>query len=282
MSSGYTYGQVLHQAKERLLHGGIDEAETDAWILFEECFSMSRSSYFMRQEEVAPKEKVEEYEGWITLRLQHIPTQHLTGYQEFMGYRFMVNEHVLVPRQDTELLVEEALKQPGVKSVLDLCTGSGCIGISLKLLNHNYEVTASDLSVDALAVARQNAVSLGADLSFIQSDLFEQIPGRYDMIVSNPPYISVDEIQTLAPEVKEHDPYGALCGGEDGLDFYRRIVKEAKSYLNQKGVLLMEIGCRQAKDVSEMCEACGYTDIRVIKDYAGLDRVVSARMLILK
>ena len=269
----------LSEVKQRLLMAGVENAVGESLMLFRHFTSIPE--YALRLDD--PDCSDEAFLDAVACRERREPLQYILGECAFYEEVYRVTPAVLIPRSDTEVLVEEICRRiPRGGSLLDLCTGSGCIGISLKLLNRNYEVTASDLSEAALAVAGKNAASLGANLLFIQSDLFEQVPGRYDMIVSNPPYISVDEIQTLAPEVKEHDPYGALCGGEDGLDFYRRIVKEAKSYLNQKGVLLMEIGCRQAKDVSEMCEACGYTDIRVIKDYAGLDRVVSARMLILK
>lgn len=277
MNSKNTYGELLDQAKRRLRQGNIMEAETDAWILFEECFGMSRASYFMRQTEYPPVEKEEQYAQWLKLRLQHIPVQQLTGYQEFMGYRFFVNDQVLVPRQDTELLVEKALEQQA-QTVLDLCTGSGCIGISLKLQRPELSVTASDISPAALRVAQKNAKRLKADILLVQSDLYENLPGRFDMIVSNPPYIETKELATLAPEVREHEPHLALCGGGDGLDYYRRIIEKAEEHLEKNGVLLMEIGCGQAEAVCKLCRNAGYAKTEVFPDYAGLDRVVYAGM----
>lgn len=277
MNSKNTYGELLDQAKKKLRQENIVEAETDAWILFEECFGLSRASYFMRQTEYPPAEKEEQYAQWLKLRLQHIPVQHLTGYQEFMGYRFFVNDQVLVPRQDTELLVEKALNQQ-VQTVLDLCTGSGCIGISLKLQRPELSVTASDISPAALKVAEKNAKRLKADLLLVQSDLYENLAGRFDMIVSNPPYIELEELAALAPEVREHEPHLALCGGRDGLDYYRRIIEKAGEHLEKNGILLMEIGCGQAQAVCKLCQNAGYAKTEVFQDYAGLDRVVYAKM----
>ena len=208
-----------------------------------------------------------------------------------MGYEFLVNDQVLVPRQDTENLVEEAYrhikeklkKEPNKKvQVLDVCTGSGCILLSLMKLCGQIEGTGVDISEGALEVARQNGERLKADAVFRKSDLFENVEGAYDIIVSNPPYIRSAVIEELADEVKLHDPYIALDGKEDGLYFYRRIIEQAPAYLKKKGWLLFEIGSDQGEDVkkaeevSALLARAGYDKIDVKKDLAGLDRVVSA------
>lgn len=222
----------------------------------------------------------EQYEEAIRKRESRVPLQHITGVQEFMGYEFHVNEHVLIPRQDTEILVEEADRaadDTGAKRILDVCTGSGCILLSLLKMNENRTGTGSDLSEPALKMAEENRRLLEIPeerAAFVQSDLFERIEGTYDMIVSNPPYIRTEEIRKLQEEVRLHDPYGALDGKEDGLYFYRRIISEAGGYFEHQGTLLFEIGYDQAEDVKRLMEEAGYSQIYVKKDLAGLDRVV--------
>lgn len=206
--------------------------------------------------------------------------QHLTGVQEFMGYEFAVNEHVLVPRQDTEILVEEAekrlllMKKENPVKVLDMCTGSGCIPISLKLRNPQIVIEGADISEEALKVAEKNAKKLGVSGKWIQTDMFENITGTFDMITSNPPYIPTKVIEELEAEVRLHDPYEALDGKEDGLYFYRIIVKESRQYLKRGGWLIFEIGSDQAEAVKTLLQEAGYENIEVKKDLAGLDRVV--------
>ena len=193
-----------------------------------------------------------------------------------MGYPFYVDEHVLIPRQDTETLAEEALKvlKPGMQ-VLDLCTGSGCILISLMKMCEGLYGTGSDISEEALEVARKNACRLEVNATFIRSSLFEHISGRYDLIVSNPPYIRTSVIQELQEEVRLHDPFIALDGKEDGLYFYREIIKAGGGYLKPGGYLMFEIGYDQGTEVASLMEKHGYRNIMVKKDLEGLDRVVS-------
>jgi release factor glutamine methyltransferase len=213
----------------------------------------------------------------IEKRALRIPLQHITGVQEFMGLEFKVNEHTLIPRQDTEILVEEAMRHmcDGMR-LLDMCTGSGCILLSLLKYSNECEGIGVDISENALVVARENALRLGLDATFLAGNLFEPVEGRglFDMIVSNPPYIETSVIPTLMPEVREHEPLNALDGSEDGLYFYREIVDKAINYLRKGGYLFFEIGYNQGKAVSKlMCDA-GFCQINIIKDYAGLDRVV--------
>lgn len=269
------YGEALKSGAEYLRSRDIADAEYDAWYLLEFAGHISRAEYLLRRTEKMPKEVYIRYEELLRERGKRIPLQHLTGEQEFMGLSFTVNDRVLIPRQDTELLAEEALKRlrPGAR-VLDLCTGSGCIAISLKKIRADLDVTASDLSGQALEIARENAKRLMTDIDFVQSDLLEELSGAFDMILSNPPYIPTKTIDTLMEEVRFHDPKMALDGGADGLFFYRRIIAESKSHITLGGWLIFEIGHDQGETVSHMMMEGSYTGVRVIKDLSGLDRVV--------
>lgn len=273
-----TLQMIYKEGMETLEHAGIPDAKLDAWYLLEYVTGISRASYFGDPKREVPKEQAESYREVILRRAGHIPLQHITGEQEFMGYSFLVNPDVLIPRQDTETLTEEALKftKPGMK-VLDLCTGSGCILISLMKKCHGLTGTGCDISEKALKTARENGRRLQVEASWIQSDLFEQISERFDLIVSNPPYIRTGVIEELQEEVRLHDPWIALDGKEDGLYFYRRIIAESTGYIRDNGAMMFEIGHDQAEDVVRLMEEAGYTQIRVKKDLAGLDRVVTGR-----
>ncbi len=273
-----TLQMIYKEGAETLEHAGIPDAKLDAWYLLEYVTGISRASYFGDPKREVPKEQAESYREVILRRAGHIPLQHITGEQEFMGYTFLVNPDVLIPRQDTETLTEEALKftEPGMK-VLDLCTGSGCILISLMKKCHGLTGTGCDISEKALKTARENGRRLQVEASWIQSDLFEQISERFDLIVSNPPYIRTGVIEELQEEVRLHDPWIALDGKKDGLYFYRRIIAESTGYIRDNGALMFEIGHDQAEDVVRLMEEAGYTQIRVKKDLAGLDRVVTGR-----
>lgn len=278
-----TLKQLYKVGTVKLAEEGIEEFSLDAWYLLEYVTGVSKAMYFAEPERAVSEENADRYIDCIRRRAAHIPLQHITGEQEFMGYPFCVNEHVLIPRQDTEILVEEAIQvmRPKMK-VLDMCTGSGCIVLSiLKMCREKYYMTdlqgiGADVSEEALKVARENGRRLGVPVTWIQSDLFAKIPEeeKYDVIVSNPPYIETAVIGTLQEEVRLHDPYIALDGKEDGLYFYRRIISEAGKYLKTQGKLMFEIGCDQAEAVEELMKNAGYEQITVKKDLAGLDRVV--------
>lgn len=278
-----TLKQLYKVGTVKLAEEGIEEFSLDAWYLLEYVTGVSKAMYFAEPERAVSEENADRYIDCIRRRAAHIPLQHITGEQEFMGYPFCVNEHVLIPRQDTEILVEEAIQvmRPKMK-VLDMCTGSGCIVLSiLKMCREKYYMTdfqgiGADVSEEALKVARENGRRLGVPVTWIQSDLFAKIPEeeKYDVIVSNPPYIETAVIDTLQEEVRLHDPYIALDGKEDGLYFYRRIISEAGKYLKTQGKLMFEIGCDQAEAVEEFMKNAGYEQITVKKDLAGLDRVV--------
>lgn len=290
----FTLRQIIETGTARLEEAGVGEAALDAWYLFEYCTGISRAAYYGEPDRPLEEALIEQYMEYIRLRGRRIPLQHITGEQEFMGYPFYVNEHVLIPRQDTETLAEEAVKILRAKGsgarVLDMCTGSGCILLSLMRLCPQIDGTGCDISKEALKVAKRNAARLGVNADWIQSDLFEELSsvrlscesadsaeGRtgYDVIVSNPPYIRTAEIETLQDEVRLHDPRIALDGREDGLYFYRRIIEDSVSYIKDGGKLLFEIGCGQGKDVTELMQQHGYESVTVKKDLSGLDRVVT-------
>lgn len=272
-----TYRDLLQTSRNILKQQGIADADVDAWYLMEYAFLMTRSDYLRRAEEPVPENEQTTYLKLVDQRAAHIPLQHITGSQEFMGLEFNVSKDVLIPRQDTESLVEEVLKVCKGKTVLDMCTGSGCIIISLTKLGGLTYASGVDISEKALKLARQNAKKLDAEVDFIQSDLFEEVKECYDIIVSNPPYIPTLEIPKLMPEVKEHEPALALDGLEDGLFFYRRISSDAKKYLKKEGYLFFEIGHDQATKVRELLMKDGYSQISIKKDLSGNDRVVVAR-----
>ncbi len=272
-----TYYKELQTARKFLKDNGIVEADVDAWHLLSHVLNINRADFILCQNEKMPEDKVKAYSELLKKRVKRIPLQYIIGKQDFMGLEFHVNEDVLIPRQDTEVLVEEVLKVSQQKSILDLCTGSGCIIISLTKLGNIKEATASDISYKALEVARFNAKRHKVSINFVESDLFEKINGQYDIIVSNPPYISSDEIEGLMPEVKDYEPRLALDGSKDGLMYYRRIVKEAKRHLKDKGLIFLEIGYNQGDLLKELLEREGFVDISLSKDLAGLDRLVSAR-----
>lgn len=270
-----TYREAVRLGEKMLTIAGIADVKTDAWMLLEMAAKIDRNFYYMHMNDAIADEQLKEYESVLKKRAEHIPLQYITGETEFMGLPFKVNSNVLIPRQDTETLVEEALKaaKPGMK-VLDMCTGSGCIIISI--LHHGKELEgyATDISEEAIHVAKENAKLNQAEVSFETGDLFDNVKGRYDIIVSNPPYIRTEEIAKLMPEVQNFEPFHALDGKEDGLFFYQRIIEQAGQYLNSGGHLLFEIGHDQGANVSELMVKAGFKDVRVVKDLAGNDRVV--------
>lgn len=284
MKKERSYKELLEYGKVRLQEAEIEEYALDAWLLLEYVFQISRTWYFVHENEMADTEKAEQYLEYIGERSRHVPLQQLTGEAYFYGMKFYVNEDVLIPRQDTEVLVEEVLKLsrtvfPEEKrkhlNILDVCTGSGCILLSLLSNLENAEGTGVDLSEKALNVARINGRNLGIQAEWIHSNLFDKVQGKYDMIVSNPPYIKTSVIEELMDEVKLHEPRMALDGREDGLYFYRAMIREAEEYLNQGGILAFEIGYDQGESVSRLMREQGYSQVQVIPDLAGLDRCVT-------
>lgn len=270
-----TYCEAVAAGEKILNNVGISDSRIDSWLLLEMACKIDRNFYYMHMDEEMTSEQMEEFKSLLKKRGEHIPLQYITGEQEFMGLTFHVNSHVLIPRQDTETLVEEALKlvKPGMK-IMDMCTGSGCILISILKNAKDTSGCGFDISKQAINVAKENAKLNEVVADFEKSDLFEHVTERYDMIVSNPPYIKTEEIVKLMPEVSEFEPVQALDGKEDGLFFYRKIIKECREYLNPGGYVLFEIGYDQGEDVSEMMKYAGFLNVHVVKDLARNDRVV--------
>jgi release factor glutamine methyltransferase len=258
----------------------IADARNDAWILLTMVCKIDRTFYYMHMDEELTTEQASEYESVIRKRAEHIPLQYITGEQEFMGLNFKVSPAVLIPRQDTETLVIEALKvaRPGMR-IMDMCTGSGCILISIMKNILSVSGVGYDISKQALNIAKENAKLNGVVAEFERSDLFEAVTGKFDMIVSNPPYIPTEVITTLMPEVAEFEPMNALDGKEDGLYFYRKIVAECKNYLTENGKILFEIGHDQGVAVSKMLTEADFVSVKVVRDLAGKDRVVIGELL---
>lgn len=277
-----TYREVYRWGCGQLEEAQIAEAQLDARLLLEWCCGTDRNTLLAHGERCISVEEYDKYRDCIVKRSGHIPLQHITGEQDFMGLTFCVNEKVLIPRQDTEVLVEEVMRHlhDGMH-ILDMCTGSGCILLSLLHYSNDCTGVGVDVSEEALQVAQENAARiLGAGKSacekLLRSNLFEQLDSRdrFDIIVSNPPYIKTDVIDSLMPEVREHEPRLALDGQEDGLFFYREITAQAGAYLVRGGMLFFEIGYDQGEEVRRLMESAGYEDVEVVKDFAGLDRVV--------
>lgn len=270
-----TYKQAEQRGEQLLYDAGVMDARIDAWLLLEMVAKIDRSFYFTHINEEVDPEVLTEYERVLEKRAEHVPLQYITGEQEFMGMTFKVNSNVLIPRQDTETLVEEALKviEPQME-VLDLCTGSGCILLSILKNAPAVRGTGSDISKQALLVAKENAKLHDLDADWVRGNLFDNVSGSFDVIVSNPPYIAQAEIPALMPEVAQFEPIEALDGGPDGLDYYRRITEEAPAYLKENGYLIFEIGYDQGEAVCQLMKEAGFQDVAVMKDLAGNDRVV--------
>jgi len=287
---------LIKEGQYRLNRAGCPDPKIDSEELF--CFltGMDRVEVFLHADEEVDEETERKYLKLIRRREERVPLQHIVGEQEFMGFRFEVNEDVLIPRQDTETLVAEAartlreqpvqkksfldkLRRTKGREILDLCCGSGIVGISLARIIDDIDITASDISEAAITLARRNASINHVEIEFKQGDLFMPHGERkFDMILSNPPYIKTNMIGMLQDEIKDHEPREALDGGRDGLNFYRRIIPEAPEYLKDEGYLLMEIGNDQGEALRKMLNESGaFKDIEIIRDMAGRDRVVKCR-----
>lgn len=269
-----TYREAYDKGRKSIVS---DEADTEAALLLEHVMNTERGDLFVHPDRILSDDEEKTYFGLIERRNTGEPVQYITGKTYLYGLEFFCDRSVLIPRFDTEVLIEETIKKaPKDSELLDLCTGSGCIALCVKHEREDIAVSASDISKDALNVAKKNSENLGLKINLIHSDLFSNIDDRFDIIVSNPPYIPTNVIKGLDEKVKDFEPEGALDGGEDGLDFYRIIAKEAVRFLKGKSFLIMEIGYDQGESVSGILSENGYKDIKVIKDLNGLDRVVSA------
>ena len=287
-----TIGEMIRRGAETLRASGIENHSGEARDIAIHFTGFSRAELFMHEKEEAGKSLIEDYERFIEKRSTHYPLQYLMGETFFMGYTFMCRENVLIPRYDTENLVEAAVKDAGDRpsmTVLDMCAGSGCIGLSfyLERLKSGVRdrVTLADISDDAIALENDNMKSFDeivpGDIEIVKTDLFSGLVGKkYDVLMTNPPYIPSEVCDNLEPEVRDHEPRLALDGDADGLSFYRRIISDMKDYLNEGAYIYMEIGCDQYESVRELLVKEGYGHISLIKDLSGLDRVVSCRKVI--
>ena len=279
-----TYRELYEEGRRILEQAGLPDAALDARFLLEEVCGTNLQTLLVFPEKKVTEEEVNQYRAFVQRRKDREPTAMILGEWDFMGLTFRLNKSTLIPEQDTEVLVETALEElkrrgPGEAPlrILDLCTGSGCILLSLLHELRNADGLGTDLSEEALEAARENAVRLGLQErgTFRQGDLWEPVGDeRFDLIVSNPPYVPTDVIPTLEPEVRCGEPYAALDGGEDGLVFYRRILKEAAGHLKPSGIIIVESGFDEAAQIAALMQDQKLLGIRTVKDYGGLDRVV--------
>ena len=283
------YQELYNYGATRLTLAHIEEAALDARLLLEAVCRTKKHDLLINGEIEVPSTQEQDYINHITKRETHIPLQYILGEQEFMGLKFIVTPDTLIPRQDTETLVEEVKRHlhDGF-TILDMCTGTGCILLSLLYYSNNCLGTGVDISAAALDVAKKNEKQINSlprttpplnPITWIQSDLFIEINNRYDIIVSNPPYIPTAILNTLMPEVKDHEPLIALDGKEDGLHFYRKIIDQSSQHLNPGGKLFLEIGYDQATAITTLMQTSGYHDITVIKDLTGKNRVIYGRRI---
>lgn len=281
-----TVRDIIHQTTQKLEAAGIPSARLDTEVLLAFCLGCNRIEFIKNPERQLSDEQLAVY-GWLVARrLLFEPVAYITGVKAFWSFTLEVNPDVLIPRPDTEVIVEEALAIFRAQAlnrprILDIGTGSGAIALALAGEIPDAQVTATDISPAALAVAQKNArlLGLGDSIIFQVSDLFEEIQGTFDIIVSNPPYIGAAEYETLEEGVRNFEPKLALWAGQTGVEFYEKLIYQAHSYLNENGWLLLEIGAKQRARVQEIMKAndCFYSHINVRTDYAGLSRVILGR-----
>jgi release factor glutamine methyltransferase len=275
-------------AAKALAEAGVPDPLAEAEFLLTHILKCTRPGLFLEPARLLTDGEAASFKEAVERRKKREPAQYITGDVEFRGHTIKVTRATLIPRPETELVVDEALEAAGAMGgnalVVDLCTGSGCIAISVAAELEGSRVYATDISTAALEVARENAVLNGVagHVEFLEGDLFAPLPGRLkgavDIIISNPPYVSLPEMEGLAPEVRDFEPGTALLGGADGLDFLRRIIEEAPVYMKKGGLLIMEIGYSQSEKVREMAGKDGrYEEVTLRKDYSGIERIFSAR-----
>lgn len=281
--------ESLRTAKESLERSSIEDAAKEAETIIAHCLKTDRATLYRDNPQI-PGGPAAEIDSLVKRRATREPLQYILGYMEFLALKIKVGQGVLIPRPETELLAEEAIKiisnfkfQILNFKILDLCTGSGCLALSLAKELPDIEVYGTDISESAIKYANKNAaLNMIKNVTFLEGSLFEPVKGlTFDLIVSNPPYIRSNDIQDLQPEIKDWEPQDALDGGADGLDYYRLIIHAAKNYLNEGGYLMLELGINQADAVKRMAEDAGLKDITLIKDYAGIDRIFIAQNNIL-
>jgi release factor glutamine methyltransferase len=284
MTETWTIGRVVAWAADDFRSRGIESPRLEAELLLAHALDLERMRVILEQARELEPGELTRYRALIQRRRKREPVAYLRGYKEFYGRTFRTDRRALIPRPDTETLVDTALRRTAglglCASALDLCTGSGCVAISLARERPTTRVTATDLSADAIALARENALRLGAAFQtrFAVGDLFAPLDpacDRYDLVTANPPYICAGDIEGLSPDIRDFEPRMALDGGTDGLDLVRRIAADAPRFLEPGGVLLVEVGSGQADAVAEMLGASGFNAIERARDYGGHERVVS-------
>lgn len=283
-NDAYTFGDALREGKARLKAAGKLDYALEAALLLEKAAGIKRAERILREKDALPSETEMRYGHFLSEREAGRPMQYILGEWEFMGLPFFVGEGVLIPRNDTETLVGTILeKQGGTGVILDIGTGSGCISVALGRYGQPARLLALDISQTALEFAEKNALRNGIEIEFYRSDLFTDLPeqwkGRLDAVVSNPPYIRRGIIPTLMPEVREFEPKDALDGGPDGLDLYRRIIRESWEWLRPGGWLFFEIGHDQGPDLLNLLRNGGFGQTEIRRDLAGLDRVAFGRKI---
>ncbi len=272
-------------ASSFLKENHIEQENLEAEILIREIQNWTRAEFFMHIHDTMENENLMLLKKWLNRRVEHEPLQYIVGKQEFYGREFLVNSHVLIPRPETEILVEQVIKESrniwneNRLVVADIGSGSGAIAVTMALEQKEWNILSVDISKEAIEMATLNAKRLGAKVQFYQGDMLTPIINEdigVDIIISNPPYIPSKEIQQLSNEVKDYEPNIALDGGTDGLDFYRKIVKQSKNILHKPGMIAFEVGINQAKLVSELLIGYGYTDVKIVRDLQGIARIVFA------
>lgn len=271
--------ELLRYGKEKLGKQKVEDASIISRILMQYVLKIDRNKLIINKNDNVDINKENEYKEYIEKIIKGKPVQYITNNQEFMKLNFYVDENVLIPQPDTEILVEKVIKSIDIMEnieILDMCTGSGCVGISLAKNIKNTKVTLVDISKEAIEIAKKNAIQNEVEnkITFIQSDMFENVKGKFDIIVSNPPYIKTNIIQTLDKQV-QNEPHIALDGGEDGLDFYKILINEAHKYLKKDGKIFLEIGYDQKQEVESLAkQSKHYKKIETIKDLSQNDRVI--------
>lgn len=280
MSETWTVLKVLQWTTGYLQQAGVENGRLDGELLLAAALGLDRVGLYLNYDRPMAPAELEYFRGFVKRRARREPLQYILGTTEFWSLPFRVSPDVLIPRADTEILVEEALKRAGgASTILDVGTGSGAIAVAMAHELPESQVVAVDCSPQALAVARDNAVLNGVDgrISFQEGDLFDLKSAEYDLILSNPPYIPAADIPALMPEVRDHEPRSALVGGDDGLEAYRALARQAPALLKARGWLLVEVGIGQAEEVAALLKAAALTDISVRADYAGIPRVVGGQ-----
>ena len=269
--------ELLKEGKIKLIENQIEDANLIARILLQFTLKLNRSEISLKEEQEVKKEDEKKYKEAIEKIVEGVPLQYITNTQEFYSLNFYVNENVLIPQPDTEILVEEVInvaKKENKTKILDMCTGSGCIGITLAYYLKNAKITASDISKKALEITKRNSKQNKVEIKLVESDLFKNIEEKFDIIVTNPPYIETNVIKSLSKQVQS-EPIIALDGGKDGLFFYRKLLEEAPKYLEKDGYLCMEIGYDQKEKVIELAKRTeAFSKIEAKQDLAGNDRII--------